>query len=332
MGASRSNSNNLAKRNTINLRVENLILLNKKTRGLFYSLAILVLIAPLIFIVMSYRDVAVTESAAKTSSVVSSEIKNYVESSENDFERALDISGRSAVASSVNFVVANGAPLANSTAALETLILNGSLNGIYLPLMQGNSITNWTAKMAAKGSKYFMNTSAGVNYVSVNQTNAFYLDVSSSITINATIDEYGTKISKTYLKTIQIPLDGVEDPLYPLNSNGLIERVMAANTSTLSSAASLDSFVTSKQYVQSSAGPSFLDRLEGRTAYNRGVGFESIININDFIAQGLTIKEGKTMVDYIYFSNTSSTGTTVSGSALAWLLIDAASKTRYGVT
>lgn len=300
-------------------------------RGLFYSLAMLVMLAPLIFIIISYRDVAVAESASKTNSVVSFEVKNFVESSDTDFERALEISGRSAIASAINFVVANNQPLSNASNAIERLALDGSFNGIYLPLMGDNSITNWSTKLATKGSKYFMNSNAHINYVFVNQTSPFYVDLTASFTINSTIDGYGTKISKTFVKTAKIPIDGLEDPLYPLNSNGLVERTISANDA-VTGVSALDSFVTSKHYVQSTAGPSFLDRLEGKTAYSKGVGIESIININDFIAQGLSIKEGKTMVDYIYFSNTSTVGSTVSGSSLLWLLLDVSSKTKYGVT
>lgn len=299
---------------------------------MFYSLSILILLAPLIFLVISYRDVALVESQTKTSAVISSELKNFIESSEVDFKRALTISGKSAVASSVNLVVSTGVALVNSTQTLSELTLSGTINNQPIPLMEGNSISNWSSKLASKGSKYFMNSTTQINYVYVNQSTPFSIDFTASLTVNASIESYGTKISKTFIKTIQVPLQGIEDPLYQLNSNGLISRIIALNSSTLNKVNALDNFVNAKQYVQSQNGPSFLDRLEGKTNLSIGIGVESIININEFIAQEVQIKQGKTMIDYLYFSNASNTGFQVEESSLAWLLLDPESKTRYGVS
>ena len=68
-------------------------------------------------------------------------------------------------------------------------------------------------------------------------------------------------------------------------------------------------------------GPSFLDRLEGKLYIQdkyssqtiNNIGMESFINKTDFINHKLGVDNSKTNVDYIYFLNTTLSGSMVKG-------------------
>ena len=73
-------------------------------------------------------------------------------------------------------------------------------------------------------------------------------------------------------------------------------------------------------YANSSAGPSFLMRLEGNLS-NSSTGIESIVRLPDLQVQGIPVYE-RSSVDYIYFGNATPTIYIINNTYESWLRLD----------
>jgi hypothetical protein len=120
-----------------------------------------------------------------------------------------------------------------------------------------------------------------------------------------------------------ISIEGFEDPLYVINSFGRV-----TNTIRISPfehfviGSNIDNLLTQineSYYITTNMSPTYLMRLEGNLASSE-IGIESLVNLQEFIDQGLTIKD-RSAVDYIYFGNQTTTNYRVNGTP-SWFKID----------
>ncbi|MFH1200226.1 MAG: hypothetical protein V1708_04105, partial [Candidatus Micrarchaeota archaeon] len=131
-----------------------------------------------------------------------------------------------------------------------------------------------------------------------------------------------------------------EDPLYPLNTNGFVKRVIARANGTVYGAEAVDNATLRKWYVNSSEGPSFLDRMEGRLfvsgyyanmSANQTIGLDSFVNLTEISGAGIAVDSNKTIVDHLYFNGSDYDAWPVNGSAISWMKLDEAHAAIYGV-
>jgi len=123
--------------------------------------------------------------------------------------------------------------------------------------------------------------------------------------------------------TAFIPVEGFEDPVYIINTNGLVPRKI--NRSIYSEfivggdVSNLLDHVNKGYYLATSDAPSFLDRLRGDLSPDAN-GIESLVNLPELSTQGIPTSD-KTAVDHIYFSANNPSASTVPGMP-SWFKID----------
>jgi len=129
-----------------------------------------------------------------------------------------------------------------------------------------------------------------------------------NISMNLFLEDYGEKTSwnKTINAVSYVSVENFEDPLYIINTNGLVAKkiiktpyeplVEGLNTSNLSS------HTINSYYLHSNEAPSFLDRLQGNINSENIYGIESLVNLAELNSKGIPIKE-KSIVDHVYFSS-----------------------------
>ena len=132
-----------------------------------------------------------------------------------------------------------------------------------------------------------------------------------------------------------ITIENFEDPLYTINTNGLVINKIIKTPYTIfvqgSSIANLSSHALNSYYKESPNAPSFLDRLQGINSPNPN-GIESLINLEKFSQQGIQIKD-KSVVDYIYLSTSNPTACNVAPAGMpSWFKLDQAHTNIYQVT
>ncbi|PIO06044.1 hypothetical protein COT29_02875 [Candidatus Micrarchaeota archaeon CG08_land_8_20_14_0_20_59_11] len=308
-----------------------------KRRAIFYSLMALALLAPIAAFALYSAIHAQGGGAAVVTTVVGRETSNFAESVELDFPRALSIAGKTSLTAGVNHVVSSGEAMDDAQLRLRELAWNATYYGVPSVLMSNNSISDWTARLQTKGLAYGLNVSAVVTDVSIVPYDSFHVLFSANMSLKARSEAYSLNLTRSLYAQALVSIEGVEDPLYPLNTNGLVGRVLRANTTAVYGVEALDSFFADRRYVPSADGASFMDRLEGRAVLSprysssRATGLESLVDLSQLLGQGIIIKENSTVADYYYFNTTTPAGYGVNGSAYPLLLLDNASASVFGV-
>jgi len=130
-----------------------------------------------------------------------------------------------------------------------------------------------------------------------------------------------------------ISIENFEDPLYVLNTNGLvgnkINKTIYNPLVNENDVSNLSLHLEKSYYVASVYGPSFLDRLEGKKSSNEN-GIESLVYLPKLYSQGLPIYE-KSAVDYIYFSSENPESFNVPGMP-QWFRLDELHLNFYNIT
>ena len=156
-----------------------------------------------------------------------------------------------------------------------------------------------------------------------------------SVSVNASNPSADMQLYRIFKATVPVSIEGLDDPLYTLKTNGVLKRAIKKPNITISGAQNFDVAVGQGFYMSSNQGAGFLDRLEGRLTpsgkYDSG-GLESIVYTPSLQANGIIVKPGQTDIDYLYFDSAAYPGSPVNQSSYSWLRIDAQHAATYNIT
>ena len=315
------------------------------------------LLAPLVLLAVYYAQAWPQSSQQLVTRAVGLSVKNFADSLAADFPRAVEISGKSAAAAAVNQVVSNGSGVDDAELRTTELAVNGTFYGETSYFMQNNSMAAWVSRLQNKSIVFGMNATIQITNYSATPYDAFHLLFNASLSVNASNADYEINFSRSYNAVAIVSIEGLEDPLYALNTRGLMHRAITANasrvygTTALEAAAALDAAVTNASYVPASEAPCFFDRLEGNTnasqlyaqqaIANSGVnpGIETFVNTLELYNQGIDVDANASIIDHEYFNatvpcnpSTRPCGSSVNQSTISWLKLDCSHAAVYGVT
>ena len=309
-----------------------------------YSIITLAILVPIVMLALFYVDYAGVESRSLVTNVVGKELANYAESIQQDFPRALLVSGRSSVIACVSHVVGSGVPADDAALRIRELALNGTFMGEPSEVMGGdannNSMTNWTRRLEEKGRAYGLAVEAEVYYLNVTPLDSRRIYFEANISVNARSADYNVNFSRVYPASAVVDVEGIEDPLLPLNTYGAVQRLVTMNATDVFGVEAFDAAAGSGWYWPSADGPSFLDRLEGRTYTSEKyasqsaatIGLQSVVDIGRLVSQELPVTLNKSVVDSLYFNETAPVARKVNGSSYWWAYLDDATAEALGVS
>lgn len=235
--------------NYLDVRQENFKMkfLNSKNRkGIFFTIAIILLIIPLIFLVSFYVGTSKTKVEDTVAKIRCDELHYFVQDVKKDLSRAVVIFGRRAAIYSIDYVVATpGNPLLNYTfdcsplcgvdcnkiiypeigseAAIAELSLCGTLNRSNVTYMVNHTLREWIDRIEMRGEDMNFRVNITLKEIKVIPIDAwsFSIIVDNKIDI---IDKTGIcYYRESTMRTISnTSIIGLEDPLYTLSSEGKI--------------------------------------------------------------------------------------------------------------
>ncbi|MEA3254732.1 MAG: hypothetical protein U9Q22_02735 [Candidatus Altiarchaeota archaeon] len=217
-------------------------------RGILFTLAIILLIIPLIFLISFYVGTSKTKIEDTTARIRCDELHYFVEDVKRDLDRAMVIFGRRSAIYSIDYVIKPpGNPLLNYTfkctslcgvdcdklihpetgseAAIAELALCGTLNGSNVTYMLNHTLKGWIDKMETMGENMNFRVNITLKEIKVIPIDAWHF----AIIIDNKID-ITDKIGACYYRESSLramsntPIIGLEDPLYALSSEGKIMR------------------------------------------------------------------------------------------------------------
>ncbi|MBI5159305.1 hypothetical protein HY992_04250 [Candidatus Micrarchaeota archaeon] len=308
--------------------------------GVFFSLLAISMILLVFYYNEAYSNAVQSQAEQLSLRLQGAEFYNFVDGADDDLPRILDISGRRAVIAAVSEVVSNGVALADSEQSIRELMVNGSLQSEQVELMEKANFGYWSDSVESMGELRGFNSSIELIELNVKQLDAFHLKFNTSLQVNAS-DYRGTmNYSRTMYAEDVVNLQGFEDPLIPLNTRGLTKKPVTPAPRYFNRVNEVDAAIQNNYYVESTNGPSFLDRLEGKLlasashahAENASIGMESVLYLPGMQAQGIKVKESQTIVDYLYFNETETRGYPVLNSTYPWLKLDQETALNYNVS
>lgn len=193
-------------------------------KGQFYSMIAIVVIIPiLIFITGTMVSIQETKFSA-TEKIISDQLHIVEKSIEEDFHKGVEISIRRAFLALIDNQILNGSyyEVDESGNIIMELLENGTIYGEPNFIMTNNTLNEWKSRILE------VSTGFDVDFTFTYPTGLFdgteiYGDYGMDIEVS---DKFGiSKINKTNVrKEYRISIEDLEDPIFPLGTNGLVRR------------------------------------------------------------------------------------------------------------
>lgn len=298
------------------------MVLNKK--GIFFTSAVIIIIS--IFL-LSYTLVS-DVSERKTSKKRVSTLDNFIISIQEDLIRKSEISGFRIIFLLENNIIQSGEYIYDFDSSIDEIFFNGTLYGIPQDpiLISGIIFSDIESDIQQNSEKIGVDVFLSNPSIKITQEDPWTLKI--NLSTNLFLEDSGGKTSwnKTLNSISYVSIEGFEDPVYIINTNGLIAKkiiktpyeplVEGLNTSNLSL------HTINSYYLSSTEAPSFLDRLQGDVNSESIQGIESLVNLAELNSKGIPIKE-KSIVDHIYFSSENPSLCTLNVSGIpTWFRMD----------
>lgn len=196
----------------------------KKGKGQMYSLIVIVIIITIVPFFTAYLHSAQSSKSGIAERIVSDQMHQGAVFIERDMEKAMEISVKRALFSAINRVVTNGTCLDNPAARIKELVENGTLYGTENALMENNTITEWVERILAVDTSF--RTLLNYSNFTVENYDGFNLRVSASMVLNMSDTRGTARIDRALQKTVIVSVESMEDPVFPMNSNGFVTRII----------------------------------------------------------------------------------------------------------
>ncbi|MBI4176522.1 MAG: hypothetical protein HY518_04905 [Candidatus Aenigmarchaeota archaeon] len=195
---------------------------NEMLSGQVYSIVTLLLVIPLLLFIIFFISSSQTIRYGTIEKVIADQLHQVEKSVENDFQKAVSISGQRALIAASDSVLSTGAYIDNSSARLGELMENGSLYGNPTFLMENNSIPDWILLM--QGVQTGFDLQINHSGLAASNLDGFNLNAEVMLTIDIKDRLDVARIARTFPATVKIPVENVEDPTAAIGTQNLATR------------------------------------------------------------------------------------------------------------
>jgi hypothetical protein len=190
-----------------------------------YSLIAIFVIVPLVIFMAFYITASRDVKFGANERVVADQQHQVEQGIENDFVRAVRIIGRRAALAAVSNVIVTGEYLDNSTLRIKELVTNSSIYGNASVLMANNSLDEWLSRLNSQEHQFDVH--ANFSYLKVENYDGMNIRISLLLTVNVSDMQNTSRIDRSVQKDVIVPIEGLEDPIFPLSTTGYVKRVVS---------------------------------------------------------------------------------------------------------
>ena len=291
-------------------------------KAIFYTSAAIALTIVIIVTYSAYSSYRLSDKMDVIQTRIET-VNFFIKDVEDDLNKGAFIAGFRTLLSFNQFIATNGTFLDNVNERFKESFLNGTIEKQPLSLMKDSTFTDWANKISKEANKVDIDFNFVINDVKLNQTDPWSVDIGLNLSLDIR-DKRNTSywIRDRYLVQ-KISIIGFEDPLYVVNSKGRVTNTIRITNITNfvinGNVANLLFHMNNSYYITHNDSPSFLMRFEGNLG-NSTYGIESLVNLDKFQQQGLTLKD-RSIVDSVYFGTKSTTNFRVNNTP-EWFKID----------
>ena len=301
-------------------------------KAIFYTVAAIAMTVVIIVTYSAYSTYRLSDKMEVIQTRIDT-VNFFIKDVEKDLDKGAYIAGFRALLSFNQYITSNGTYIDDVNARFKEVFLNGTINHLPLSLMQDSTFTDWANRISDEAKKIDIKFNFTINDVKLNQTNPWNVDIG----LNLILDIRDARNTSYWIRerhlTTRLSILGFEDPLYVINSNGRITNTIVVSNITdfvvNGDVKNLLTHMNNSYYINHNDSPSFLMRLQGNLT-NSTFGIESLVNLEKFQQQGLSIKD-RSIVDYIYFGTKSTINHRINNTP-DWFKIDDGHLDTYQVT
>jgi len=202
-----------------------------------YTVAIILLLTPIVLLILYYTGVSRTKSDDLISTARCDEMFYFIEDTKSDLGRSMSLYGKRAAVYLTNYVLENNETLYSYTfhpcnhinysergseMALAELVICGTINGTSVPNIENETIMNWASAFQNRASGFGFNTTINITNLSIGMRDAFNFVLNANFTLDFRDDAnlchfLGTATNASSVTSIE----GLEDPLYSIETGGI---------------------------------------------------------------------------------------------------------------
>jgi hypothetical protein len=291
-------------------------------KGIFFTFVAILLLSTLALSFSMFARYDLSRKALVVETRVNT-MNSFMKDIDKDIERGVFISSHRSILSIVEHISSTGEFIQSAEATFKETFLNGTINGTSQSLMAETTFTEWAARMQSLGSDINLDLDFEVNDVVINHSDPWNVDVNLDVDLYAADIAGMAEWNVTKTLVIKVPIEGFEDPVYAVNTNGkvlnTINKTPYTDFVSGNDTTNLQDHTENSYYLAWSTAPSFLMRLEGNLSSSEQ-GIESLINLQELIDQGESA-DSRSAVDHIYWSNKSVTSYSID-SMPSWFMMD----------
>ncbi len=208
-------------------------MMNRK--GYVYTVISMMLILVLLAVVSLYYDTYKSSADLSPTKLRTDKLHYFVESAKKDTGRAMTIAGRRAAAYLTDYAINNHTALADASGTLKELMVNGTINTVPYAPMQNQTLQAYLNNLQTIGNNLGFTTRLSLRTIDLYTYDSLHFLVVAKYNYSI-IDEQGAEAgvcgyeNENQTMYVMIPIDGLEDPLYALNTSNKISRTINHST------------------------------------------------------------------------------------------------------
>ncbi len=231
-------------------------------------------------------------------------IDHFIDDLDVDIQRGVFIASFRALLAMQQYITAEGDFITEVDDVFNELLINGSIDGNYMSVMNDTELPLWIDRIKQEAAKATIVLNYNLTDVRVYHSSPWELSIELSMFIDITDTGETARWSRNQVITTSLPIEGFEDPLYTVFTEGrVINLITPTNITDFTNGqntSNLKVHVDAGLYRAKNSSPSYLMRLKGNLSGSL-YGIESFVNLKTFEDASLSIEE-KSCIDYVYFS------------------------------
>lgn len=302
--------------------------LRNNKRGIFFMMLAIVIISLFVISITFFSGYSLRKSVQNRVESLS----EFVNGVEKDLPRQLFILGYRSIFLMEKEIVDNGNYLEDSADYnLQTAFFNKTIEGKEQSLLTGTTFSDLQTAIQDRAGEISANVILSNPSINLTQEDPWNLKITFTTDFYVADENNLASWNKTLVSVSYISITNFTDPVYSLNTNGLVNPQIIQTPFQTFDASAINSHIANGYYRDRNNSPSFIDRLEGNILVpsHPEYGIESLVDVTD-IPDDYLQPADRTDVDYLYFESTT-TGTAVSGVSYSWFRLDTGHRSDYGV-
>jgi hypothetical protein len=225
-------------------------------KGIFYSIMISLMMIPILALIIFHSQSSQIRNI--DIDIRANELEYFTKSIEKDLVRFIEINGKRTLISAVSRVVINGTGLDNAQLRLSEMFENGTLYSEPAPLVDSSNLETWKAKIEDIADDSGFNVEFENIKINITQNDSFNLLFEIGILMNISDKTEIMGVLKNITAHVLVSIDGIEDPLFPLQTLGRVVRFITISNSSkktvpLSTGLNASGFVSGYSLVKDSS-------------------------------------------------------------------------------